>query len=68
MLGITSLYICDEYHVVVKGALKADPCSKNRELDEFHISKAVMVIVGAFLLGKEVTVHSKQNGRPSLFL
>jgi hypothetical protein len=68
MLGITRLYICDECHVVVKGTLKADPCSKNRELDKFHVSRAVMVIISALLLGKGVTVHTKQNGRPSLVL
>jgi hypothetical protein len=64
MLGITSLYICNECHIIVKGTLKADPCSKNRELDKFNVSRAVMVIISALLLGKEVTVHTQQNGKP----
>ena len=63
MMGITSLYICDECHVIVKGTLKADPYSRNRELDKFHVRRAVMVIISARLLGKEVIVHTKQNGR-----
>jgi len=68
MLGITSLYICDEYHVIMKGTLKADPCFKNRELDKFHVSRAVMVIISALLVGKDVTVHTQQSGRPSFLL
>jgi hypothetical protein len=49
----------------VKGTFKADPCSKNRELDKFYVSRAMMVIISACLLGKEATVHTKKNGRPS---
>jgi len=60
--------VCDEYHAILKGTFKAGPCSKNRELDIFHVSKAVMVIISAHLLGKEVTVHTKQNGRPGFLL
>jgi len=68
MLGITSLYVCYECHVIVKGTLKVDPCSKNRELDKFRVSRTVMVIISGLVLGKEVTVHTQQNGRPSFLL
>jgi hypothetical protein len=51
----------------MKCTLKADPYSKNRKLDIFHVSLAVMVMSRALFLGKEVTAHTKQNGRPRLF-
>ena len=68
MLGITSLCICDECHVIVKYTMKADPCSKNRELDKFPVSRVVMEIISALLLEKEMSAHTEQNGRPCLLL